>query len=86
MSNASGVTSITIRQGKSVGLAILLAVLFGPLGMLYATVVGALVMIVVTFLVALFTVGLGLVLTWPICILWAALAVAGDKTTVHKTV
>lgn len=59
---------------KSVGLAILLALLFGPLGMLYATVWGGLIMFAVTLLVGALTLGFGFLLTWPVCVLWAALA------------
>ncbi len=80
---------------KSVGIAFLLTFLFGPLGMLYSTVVGALVMLgieaIVTvvgwFLVAA-TFGLGLVilvppgyfLIWVACILWGGcLAASGHN-------
>jgi hypothetical protein len=59
---------------KSVGIAIILATLLGPLGMFYSTVCGALAMMVISLIVALFTYGLGLLITWPICILWAAAA------------
>ena len=37
---------IVVRAPKSVGVAILLTLLFGPLGMLYSTVPGALIMLV----------------------------------------
>jgi len=59
---------------KSPGVAILLTILFGPIGMLYSTILGAIVMFIVSVLVALVTLGFGLILTWPICVLWAALA------------
>lgn len=59
---------------KSAGVAILLTVLFGPLGMFYSTVSGALVMIAVTLVAAFFTLGIGLIFTWPVCIIWAAMA------------
>jgi hypothetical protein len=60
---------------KSFGIAIVLTILFGPLGMFYATVFGALVMIVVSALVAVFTLGFGLVLMWSVAIAWAVAAV-----------
>lgn len=66
--------TVVIQQPKSVGLAIALSFLFGPLGMLYSTVQGAIVMFIVNVIVALVTVGLGLLFTWPIGVLWAALA------------
>ncbi|MGB3079005.1 MAG: hypothetical protein WBB31_08030 [Saprospiraceae bacterium] len=54
------------------GIAILLLVLFGPLGMFYSTISGAIIMMVVCGIIAIFT--FGLLLTWPICIIWAAVA------------
>ena len=60
---------------KSTGLAIILAVVFGPIGLLYSSVLGAIVMFVVNIIVGIVTLGFGLFLTWPICGLWAALAV-----------
>lgn len=65
---------VVVSATKSAGLAILLTVLFGPLGMLYATIPGALVMMVVSLLVAVITFGFGLIITWPICIIWAMMA------------
>ena len=65
---------VVVTPTKSAGVAILLTVLFGPLGMFYSTIAGAIVMIVVSLVVALFTLGFGFILTWPICIVWAAMA------------
>jgi len=65
---------VVVTPTKSAGVAILLTVLFGPLGMFYSTIAGAIVMIVISVVVALFTLGFGLILTWPICIVWAAMA------------
>lgn len=59
---------------KSVGLAIILSFLFGPLGMLYVTVNGAVVMFLVNLVIGLMTFGFGLFLTWPICVVWAVVA------------
>lgn len=53
---------------------IFLGVAFGPLGLLYSTVVGAIIMFLVNVLVGLVTLGFGLFLTWPICGLWAYFA------------
>jgi hypothetical protein len=75
---------VIIRAQKSAGVAFLLSFFFGPLGMLYATVPGALIMMVVTPVVAILTVGLGLFVTQPICIIWSMLAVnsMNKKTSV----
>lgn len=65
---------VIIRNQKSMGLTLLLAILFGPLGMLYSTIIGGIVMIVVNIIIAFITLGFGLLLTWPICVIWAAIA------------
>jgi hypothetical protein len=57
------------------GIAIILTVLFGPLGMLYSTVIGGVIMLVASVVLAVLTFGLGLLVTWPICIVWGAVAV-----------
>ena len=57
---------------KSVAVAIVLTIFFGPLGMFYSTVEGALIMCVVTFF-SMFT-GIGLLIAWPACVIWGAMA------------
>ena len=59
---------------KSVGVAVLLAFLFGPLGMLYSTVAGALVLFAVNLLLMIPTAGIIFLLTWPAGMIWAAAA------------
>lgn len=65
---------VVVTPTKSVGISIILTVLFGPLGMLYSTIWGGIIMIVISSVVALLTFGLGLIVTWPVCVLWAAVA------------
>ena len=77
---------VTVLPTKSVGLAVLLSFLFGPLGMLYTTVAGAAVMFCVNLVVGLFTYGLGLFLTWPICVIWAASAANAHNTQLTASV
>jgi hypothetical protein len=73
--------AVIVMLPKSVGLAILLTVLFGPLGMLYSTIWGAVIMFIpslVVLVVGFLTFGfglLGLIVIWPISIVWAAVAV-----------
>ncbi len=67
-------TVIHVGAHKSVVGAVLLAFFFGPLGMLYATVPGAIVMFFVNIIVAIPTLGLGLFVTFPIGVIWAGLA------------
>lgn len=75
----SGARTVVVAPTKSVGIALLLTFFFGPLGMLYSTVPGSLVMLVVTMVLAFFTLGLSLFLTWPICMIWGAVAVSSHN-------
>ena len=72
--NAGAPQRVLVISTKSVGLAVLLGIFFGPLGLLYSTIPGAFVMFLVNVAAGIFTLGLGLLLTWPICGLWAYLA------------
>ncbi len=56
------------------GISIALTLFFGPLGMFYSTILGAIVMIIIDIIVGIFTFGLGLIVTWPIQVIWAAIA------------
>ena len=73
-------TVIVGGASKSVGVALLLTFFFGPLGMLYSTVAGAVVMLFVNIVVGLVTYGFGLFLTWPICMIWAATAASSHNS------
>jgi hypothetical protein len=64
---------ITISE-KSVGISLILTFFFGPLGMLYSTVAGGLIMFAVSVVAFILTLGLGLFITWPICMIWGAMA------------
>jgi len=59
---------------KSPLVAFLLAFFFGPLGMLYSTVVGAIVMFVIDVILVIPTAGLIFFITGPIGCVWAVLA------------
>jgi hypothetical protein len=70
---------VVVQSTKSVGIAILLSVLFGPLGMLYSTIAGGLVMMVVNGIAFFLTAGIGLIITWPIGIIWAGIAASNHN-------
>jgi hypothetical protein len=72
-------TVIQVGSQKSVAGAVLLALFFGPLGMIYATVPGALIMFFINIFVAIVTLGLGLLLTLPICAVWAGIAASSHN-------
>lgn len=75
---------VVIMAPKSVGTAIVLSLFFGPLGMLYSTVAGGLIMIVVNLIIVLPTLGLGLLLTQPICVIWAAVAASTHNSKLYR--
>ena len=72
-------TVVNVGNQKSVVGAVLLALFFGPLGMLYATVPGGLIMFVINVLIAIPTLGLGLLVTVPIGAIWAGAAASAHN-------
>lgn len=73
---------VVVQETRSVGVSLLLTFLFGPLGMLYSTIPGALVMIVVSVVLAIFTLGFSLMITWPVSMIWGALAASAHNQRV----
>ena len=65
---------IIAQSPKNMGIALVLAFLFGPLGLFYSTVKGGLIMVGIAFLVAILTLGIGLPLVWIPCVIWAYIA------------
>ncbi len=63
-----------LRPRQSVWVAFILTFFFGPLGMFYSTLPGAVTMLAVSFVFAVMTFGLSLIITWPICIIWGMAA------------
>lgn len=81
--NQQNPINITIQQpDKSVVIALLLTLFFGPLGMLYSTITGGIIMLVVCLAIlglSALTLGLASVLflpAWIICVVWGVLAAA----------
>jgi hypothetical protein len=62
------------------GCGVPLDVLFGPLGMFYSTVSGALIMLAVSIVGALLTAGLSILLTWPACVIWGCVAASNSNS------
>ena len=71
---------------KSMVASILLSLIFGPLGLLYASVTGGIVMLLVSIVVAIFTLGFGLLITFPICIIWAVVATNTYNENVRQNI
>jgi hypothetical protein len=59
------------REPRSLGKAVLLALLLGPLGLFYVSPGAALFMLFTVAVVGLFTVGAGLVAVWAACVFLA---------------
>lgn len=61
-------------QRKSVLLSLVLTFFFGPFGMLYSTVVGAVVMLVLYVVLGILTFGWALAGLHPVAMIWGAWA------------
>lgn len=59
---------------KSTILALVLCLFFGPFGMLYSTVTGAIVMLVLYLVLGILTAGIALAVLHPIAIIWGVWA------------
>ncbi len=66
--------AVMAAQPKNMAVALILTFFFGPLGLFYASVTGGIVMLIVSLIVAVVTLGFGLLITGPICMVWAAIA------------
>ena len=66
---------VVLANQKSVLAAFLLTFFFGPLGLLYASILGGIIMLIISAIVAFFTLGMGLIITYPICIIWSIVSV-----------
>jgi hypothetical protein len=73
-------TIVVVNKQKSVGTAFLLAFFFGPLGLLYASVAGGIIMFFVACILFFLLPIVGYVLAWIICIIWAVVA-AGNANS-----
>ncbi len=73
--NVSQTIVISNQSKKSTGVAFILAFLFGPLGLLYASILGGFIMFFIT-LISWFVLPLiGAIFCWVGCIIWAIVAV-----------
>lgn len=71
---------LLIVREKSVLVALLLTFFFGPIGMLYSTILGAIVTFFLNLVIGIPTAGVGLVLLWPIQMIWSYMAVKNHNT------
>ncbi len=71
--------TVIFTNKKSVFLAFILTLFFGPLGMFYSTTGGALIMIVATLLFGAISAGAAVPIMWIISIVWGMVAAASSK-------
>lgn len=72
-------------QPKSVGLAFALTFFLGPLGLFYSSVIGGVVMLVLSVILAATSAGISLILTWPACIIWGVIAANNYNSALAST-
>jgi hypothetical protein len=48
-----------------------MTLLFGPIGLLYTSLKGGVIMLLVSFGIIYFTISICLIITWPLCMIWA---------------
>lgn len=80
--NQPNQTIVVVNRGKSTGTAFLLTFLFGPLGLMYVTPLGGIIMFILTIFFGLITLGLGFFIGWLGSILWAVIAAGNSKDSV----
>jgi hypothetical protein len=68
---------------KSVGASLVLTFLFGPFGLLYTSVIGGVVMVFVWLVVAVVTQGIGVLVLWPLTMVWGAVS-ASNQHAEHQ--
>jgi hypothetical protein len=72
-------TVVVVSNKKSVGLAFLLAFLFGSLGLLYASVAGALILFVLGILLFFVLAFIGPMIVWIASMIWAVIAASNSR-------
>lgn len=75
---------VVIGAEKSVAVAVLLSFFLGPLGMLYSTGLGAIVMFLANLVIVPATLGVGLLLTIPAGMIWAGSAASAHNQRLRQ--
>ncbi len=78
--------NVAAQPQKSVGVALLLTFFFGPFGMLYSTIAGGLIMLAANVVLGTLTLGLFFFISWPIQMVWAAVAASNSNKAAMPTV
>lgn len=64
---------VYVKEQKSTGMALLLTILFGPLGLLYVSIPGGIVLSILCLL--LFWTGIVPIICWIVSIIWAVVGI-----------
>lgn len=71
-------------EEKSLFRALLLTLLFGPIGLFYASVIGGVLMTALAIGLGAATYGLGALAVWPLCWIWAIGAASAHNSRVNR--
>ena len=77
--NSHTTNIIIAKPEKSVIATFFLTLLFGPLGLLYASIGGGIFMTICAIILVPITGGLAAILIWPITIIWGVIAAMTSK-------
>lgn len=80
INNPNTTTIIVAKPQKSVIAAFFLTFLFGPLGLLYASIGGGIFMIVCAIILVPLTAGIAAFALWPISMIWGVIAAILSKS------
>ena len=75
---------VVVADTKSVLLAVILASTFGPLGLVYCSILGAVIMFVFSLVIFIITFGYGGFLVWPLCSIWAFFATRSYNQKLYR--
>lgn len=78
--NNTGTTTVVVaKPAKSAIAAFFLTLLFGPVGLLYASIVGGIVMTIGALILIPLTFGIGFLIIWPVSMIWAVVSALISK-------
>ena len=78
------IKKVVVADTKSTLLAVVLAFCFGPLGLLYSSITGAIVMFIFGAIITIITLGYGAFILWPICAIWAFFATRSHNSKLRR--
>jgi len=77
-------TVVSFGNQKSMLVAFLLTFFFGPLGLLYSSVAGGIILIIIGIPIGIITFGFGLIFVWIASIIWAIIATSGANNAMQS--